>query len=131
MLQAGRGEAAALDLLVFNVYALGAGEKRLPESPGAPAVRETGDICLCFLLQSALRGANVTVLGCLNHGVPLFIPENATLRCESGKSLLLLSSKANIWDKPKLHFLLKYLLLLQNRWPGSSSLLTRRLISPK
>eukprot|EP00066_Takifugu_rubripes_P028691 XP_011617957.1 PREDICTED: transmembrane protein 8B [Takifugu rubripes] len=32
---------------------------------------------------SALRGANVTVFGCLNHGVPLFIPENATLRCES------------------------------------------------
>lgn len=55
-----------------------------------------GDICLRFLLQSALRGANVTVVGCLNHGVPLFIPENATLRCESGKSLLL-GRKADIW----------------------------------
>lgn len=38
-----------------------------------------------FLPQSSLRGANVTVFGCLNRGVPLFVPENATLRCESGK----------------------------------------------
>lgn len=100
MLQAGGGEAAAFDLLVFflSVYALGAGGKRVQESPGARArwrqmvggERALADICLCFLLQSALRGANVTVLGCLNRGVPLFIPENATLRCESGKSLLLL-----------------------------------------
>lgn len=102
MLQAGRG-----DLLVFNVYALGAGEEPVPESPGARARpragrwsvgRETVEMCLCFLLQSALRGANVTVLGCLNHGVPLFSPENATLRCESGKSLPL-SRKADIWAR--------------------------------
>lgn len=37
-----------------------------------------------LLLQSALKGANVTVLGCLNHGMPLFQLDNSSLRCESG-----------------------------------------------
>ncbi|KAK7934381.1 hypothetical protein WMY93_005277 [Mugilogobius chulae] len=33
--------------------------------------------------KSTLKGANVTVFGCLNHGMPLFLRENGTLKCES------------------------------------------------
>lgn len=44
------------------------------------------DMCSCFLPQSTLKGANVTVFGCLNHGMPLFLRENSSLKCESGKS---------------------------------------------
>ncbi|KAA8592613.1 hypothetical protein FQN60_018068 [Etheostoma spectabile] len=35
------------------------------------------------LNMSTLKGANVTVFGCLNHGMPLFLRENSSLKCES------------------------------------------------
>uniref|UniRef100_A0A3B3C3G6 Si:dkey-84j12.1 n=1 Tax=Oryzias melastigma TaxID=30732 RepID=A0A3B3C3G6_ORYME len=35
------------------------------------------------LNMSTVKGANLTVFGCLNHGMPLFLRENASLRCES------------------------------------------------
>uniref|UniRef100_A0A8C8DIX9 Si:dkey-84j12.1 n=1 Tax=Oryzias sinensis TaxID=183150 RepID=A0A8C8DIX9_9TELE len=36
------------------------------------------------LNMSTVKGANLTVFGCLNQGMPLFLRENASLRCESG-----------------------------------------------
>ncbi|XP_044053031.1 transmembrane protein 8B [Siniperca chuatsi] len=35
------------------------------------------------LNMSTLKGANVTVFGCLNHGMPLFLRKNSSLKCES------------------------------------------------
>uniref|UniRef100_A0A665VTM5 Si:dkey-84j12.1 n=1 Tax=Echeneis naucrates TaxID=173247 RepID=A0A665VTM5_ECHNA len=35
------------------------------------------------LNMSMLKGANVTVFGCLNHGMPLFLRENSSVKCES------------------------------------------------
>ncbi|XP_030000102.1 transmembrane protein 8B-like [Sphaeramia orbicularis] len=35
------------------------------------------------LNMSTLKGMNVTVLGCLNHGMPLFLRGNSSLKCES------------------------------------------------
>uniref|UniRef100_A0A3P9I8N7 Si:dkey-84j12.1 n=1 Tax=Oryzias latipes TaxID=8090 RepID=A0A3P9I8N7_ORYLA len=35
------------------------------------------------LNMSTVKGANLTVFGCLNQGMPLFLRENASLKCES------------------------------------------------
>lgn len=61
------------------------------------------DICLCFLLQSTLKGAHVTVFGCLNHGMPLFLQGNSSLKCESGMSNLTLIKQPH---KPQINELL-------------------------
>uniref|UniRef100_A0A3Q0S5S0 Transmembrane protein 8B n=1 Tax=Amphilophus citrinellus TaxID=61819 RepID=A0A3Q0S5S0_AMPCI len=43
------------------------------------------------MLQSTLKGANLTVFGCLNHGMPLFLHENSSLKCESSVAGFFLS----------------------------------------
>lgn len=49
-------------------------------------------VCVCFFLQSTLKGANLTVFACLNHGMPLFLRENSSLICESGTCVVILKS---------------------------------------
>uniref|UniRef100_A0A673XG44 Transmembrane protein 8B n=1 Tax=Salmo trutta TaxID=8032 RepID=A0A673XG44_SALTR len=34
---------------------------------------------------SSLRGENITVFGCLNHGMPLSLKDNSSVKCESGR----------------------------------------------
>uniref|UniRef100_A0A3B4AFE8 Uncharacterized protein n=1 Tax=Periophthalmus magnuspinnatus TaxID=409849 RepID=A0A3B4AFE8_9GOBI len=47
------------------------------------------------LNMSTLKGANVTVFGCLNHGMPLFLRENGTVKCESSVAGFFLSVNAS------------------------------------
>lgn len=38
------------------------------------------------MLQSTLKDRNVTVQGCLTHGMPLFLWQNSLSKCDSGTS---------------------------------------------
>lgn len=46
-----------------------------------------------FPLQSSVRGENITIFGCLNHGMPLSLHDNTSVSCESGKTVY-----DHIWD---------------------------------
>ncbi|KAG7250791.1 hypothetical protein CRUP_006471, partial [Coryphaenoides rupestris] len=51
------------------------------------------------LNMSTVKGANVTVFGCLNHGMPLFLRENSSMKCESESEagfLLAVNASSNI-----------------------------------
>ncbi|XP_059500907.1 transmembrane protein 8B isoform X3 [Stegostoma tigrinum] len=51
------------------------------------------------LNTSSVKGENVTVIGCLNHGMPLVSSDNTSIRCESETStgfLLLVNSTSNV-----------------------------------
>lgn len=90
----------SLDLLVFKVYylrteerseAVGDQEEARGGSRWLMATRMS-DILLVFPLpQSNLRGANVTVFGCLNRGMPLLLWDNSSVKCESGISFIYLN----------------------------------------
>ncbi|XP_045551411.1 transmembrane protein 8B [Salmo salar] len=48
---------------------------------------------------SSLRGENITVFGCLNHGMPLSLKDNSSVKCESDSVsgfLLSVNSSSNI-----------------------------------
>ncbi|KAJ3603728.1 hypothetical protein NHX12_028469 [Muraenolepis orangiensis] len=51
------------------------------------------------LNMSTVKGANVTVFGCLNHGMPLFLRENSSMKCESESEagfLLAVNGSSNV-----------------------------------
>ncbi|XP_069043127.1 transmembrane protein 8B isoform X2 [Lepisosteus oculatus] len=48
---------------------------------------------------SSLKGENITVFGCLNHGMPLSLSDNSTVKCESESTagfILSLNATSNI-----------------------------------
>ncbi|KAG7270407.1 hypothetical protein CRUP_009128 [Coryphaenoides rupestris] len=107
-LSGGGGNASRLRVEAAEAEAAAAEEARVvylapnadPDKcwPIRPTLRNELDT-FSVHFYSTVKGANVTVFGCLNHGMPLFLRENSSMKCESESEagfLLAVNASSNI-----------------------------------